>query len=143
MLRDVHPTRVHLTDGVVKLNLIGMPYNFKKLIKDITYTGHLNYTAPELLRHKSGTKLIPAIDIWSLGCCFYALATKADPFTFQKVQSDSATIKKNIMECKIDVEGFLLQKEEDSSEQELLKEIMKRLLDACLQKTAKARPTAT
>ena len=86
---------------------------------------------------------MPAIDIWALGCCFYALATKADPFIFQKLQSDSATIKKNIMECIIDVEGFLLQKEEDSPEQELLKEIMKRLLDACLQKTANARPTAT
>ena len=111
MLRDVHPTRVHLTYGVIKLNLIGMPYNFKKLIKNVAFTGHLNYTAPELLRHKTGTKMVPPIDIWALGCCFYALATKADPFTFLTVQSDSVTIKKNIMECKIDVEGLLLPKE--------------------------------
>ena len=83
VLRDVHPTRVHLTDGVVKINLIGMPFTFKKLIKDVAYTGHLNYTAPELIKSKRPSKVTPAIDVWAMGCCFYALATKADPFTFR------------------------------------------------------------
>jgi serine/threonine protein kinase len=47
--RDLHPTRIHLRYGVAKWNLIGMPYNFKKLVRSTVYTGHLDYTAPELL----------------------------------------------------------------------------------------------
>ena len=47
IFRDLHPTRIHLSNGVIKWNLIGMPYNFKKLLKDLSFTGHLNYTAPE------------------------------------------------------------------------------------------------
>ena len=46
--RDLHPTRIHLQDGVAKWNLIGMPYNFKKLVRSAVYTGHLDFTAPEL-----------------------------------------------------------------------------------------------
>jgi len=38
-----------MNSGIVKWNLIGMPYNFKKLMKHASYTGHLNYTAPELI----------------------------------------------------------------------------------------------
>lgn len=34
IFRDVHPTRIHLSDSLIKLNLIGMPYNFKKLLKN-------------------------------------------------------------------------------------------------------------
>ena len=34
IFRDLHPTRIHMNEGVVKWNLIGMPYNFKKLLKD-------------------------------------------------------------------------------------------------------------
>ena len=47
--RDVHPTRVHMLNGIVKLNMVGLPYNFKKLIKSSVYSGHLSYTAPELI----------------------------------------------------------------------------------------------
>ena len=49
IFRDLHPTRINLVNGIVKWNMIGMPYNFKKLLKSFAYTGHLNYTAPELL----------------------------------------------------------------------------------------------
>ena len=47
--RDLHPTRIHLQDGVAKWNLIGMPYNFKKLVRSKFFTGHLDFTAPELI----------------------------------------------------------------------------------------------
>ena len=97
-----------------------MPYSFKKLIKDLAYTGHLNYTAPELIKSKRASKVTPAIDVWAMGCCFYALVTKADPFTHSDTRNDSATIKKNIIACNIDVEGFL-EKLDDSPEQMLLK----------------------
>ena len=77
-LRDVHPTRLHMHNGIIKLNLIGLPYNFKKLVKNPQFSGHLNYSAPELLYENNdvGTK----IDTWSLGCCLYYLVTKQDPF---------------------------------------------------------------
>jgi serine/threonine protein kinase len=54
IFRDVHPTRIHLKTGVIKLNLVGMPYNFKKLLKNESFSGHLNYSAPEIL--ESGTE---------------------------------------------------------------------------------------
>ena len=107
MFRDVHPTRVHLINGTVKLNLVGMPYSFKKLIRDRAYTGHQNFTAPELIKSKRVAKVTPAVDVWAMGCCFYALVTKADPFSYSDIKNDSATIKKNIMASNIDVEGFL------------------------------------
>lgn len=47
--RDVHPTRLHMHNGVLKFNIFGLPYNFKKLMKSQTNTGHLNYSAPELI----------------------------------------------------------------------------------------------
>lgn len=34
IFRDVHPTRIHMSGDLIKLNLIGMPYNFKKLLKN-------------------------------------------------------------------------------------------------------------
>jgi hypothetical protein len=49
IFRDVHPTRIHLTNGEIKFNLVGMPYNFKKLLKNENFSGHLNYSAPEIL----------------------------------------------------------------------------------------------
>ena len=51
VFRDVHPTRIHLNKGKIKFNLIGMPYNFKKLLKNESFSGHLNYSAPEILEH--------------------------------------------------------------------------------------------
>ena len=52
IFRDFHPTRIHMLDGIIKWNLIGMPYNLFKLFKGTAFTGHLNYTAPELLRDR-------------------------------------------------------------------------------------------
>ena len=60
--------------------MIGMPYNFKKLLKNESFSGHLNYSPPEILEHGSEEFLSQKVDIWSLGCCLYYLATKRDPF---------------------------------------------------------------
>ena len=76
--RDVHPTRIHSTHGLTKFNLIGMPYNYKKLLKKDNFCGHVNYSAPELIQEK--VNFTSKVDIWSLGCCLYYLCTKKDPF---------------------------------------------------------------
>ena len=48
--RDMHPSRIqHFAPDVVKFNLIGLPYNFKKLLKRDDFSGHVNYSAPELI----------------------------------------------------------------------------------------------
>lgn len=98
IFRDIHPTRIHLQNGITKLNLIGMPYNFKKLLKNESFSGHLNYSAPEILEHGHENYLSPKVDIWSLGCCLYYLATKRDPFDGKNPNE----IKNNIRNVKID-----------------------------------------
>ena len=107
IFRDLHPTRIHCDDGIGKWNLIGMPYNLKKLIKEIAFTGHMNYTAPELLKDRRGKALTQKTDIWALGCCFYFLLTKSDPFVQVNKLNDSAAIKKNIYAGNIDISGAL------------------------------------
>jgi len=48
--RDVHPSRIQQFNGnVIKFNPIGLPYNFKKLLKRDNFSGHINYSAPELI----------------------------------------------------------------------------------------------
>jgi len=90
--RDVHATRLHCDDeGVPKFNPIGLPYNFKKLLKKFNYTGHLNYTAPELVYEQE--VFTEKIDIWALGCSLYSLLTKREPFEGRSPQE----VKQNIM----------------------------------------------
>lgn len=47
--RDVHPSRFHCLNSGIKFNPIGMPFNFKKLVKKANFSGHINYSAPELI----------------------------------------------------------------------------------------------
>jgi serine/threonine protein kinase len=47
--RDIHPTRIHMQNGIVKFNMVGLPYNMRKLLSSPVLTGHLSYTSPELL----------------------------------------------------------------------------------------------
>jgi serine/threonine protein kinase len=89
--RDVHPTRIHSSFGLMKFNMIGMPYNYKKLLKKDNFCGHVNYSAPELIQEKA--QFSAKVDVWSLGCCLYYLCTKKDPFE-AKAPID---IKQNIM----------------------------------------------
>jgi serine/threonine protein kinase len=72
--RDVHPTRLHIHNGLLKFNTIGLPYNFKKLLKNPNYSGHVSYSAPELINENSDFSYNS--DTWSLGCCLYYLVTK-------------------------------------------------------------------
>jgi len=67
-----------MAGGIPKFNFIGMPYNFKKLIKKDNFSGHVNYSSPELILEHD--KFSSKVDIWSLGCVLYYLATKKDPF---------------------------------------------------------------
>ena len=92
IFRDMHPTRIHCIDKVIKVNLVGMPYNFKKLLKNDNFSGHLNYSAPEILEHNTESSVSQKIDVWSLGCCLYYLVTKKDPFD----GSNPVEIKNNI-----------------------------------------------
>ena len=97
IFRDLHPTRVHLERGTVKWNLVGMPYNYRKLLRSKAYTGHLNFTAPELILDESEEALTAKIDIWALGCNFFYLALKLDPFMFDKPKTEAAKAKQNIL----------------------------------------------
>lgn len=81
-----------MNNGTIKLNLVGMPYNFKKLLKNQSFSGHLNYSAPEILENGPDNFLNQKVDVWSLGCCLYYLVTKRDPFDGK----DPHQIKQNI-----------------------------------------------
>ena len=59
--RDVHPTRIHFNNGLCKFNLIGLPYNFKKLLKCTNYSGHVNYSAPEIISEELERNNYPTI----------------------------------------------------------------------------------
>jgi len=98
IFRDVHPTRIHLNNGAIKFNLVGMPYNFKKLLKNESFSGHLNYSAPEILEHGQENYLTQKVDVWSLGCCLYYLVTKRDPYD----GSNPSEIKRNIRQGRLD-----------------------------------------
>ena len=75
--RDVHPSRIQRFKGCIKFNTIGLPYNFKKLMKRGDFSGHVNYTAPELILEKSFTS---KVDIWALGCSIFFILYKNDLF---------------------------------------------------------------
>jgi serine/threonine protein kinase len=104
--RDVHPTRLHYNNGVCKFNLIGLPYNFKKLLKCTNYSGHVNYSAPEIISEESSNATTPLenddfvgegnftekAETWSLGCCLYYLVTKMDPFEGASVRETKVNI---------------------------------------------------
>ena len=139
VFRDLHPTRIHLCEGIAKWNLIGMPYNFKKLLKGEGFTGHLNYTAPEVLN--DGELMSPKVDIWALGCCLHFLITKRDPFTCDNPKTNTAVIKKNIetgVEC-IDTTQFYNLDWKGYPRHAIIQS----LLEVCLKLTPEERPTAT
>jgi NIMA (never in mitosis gene a)-related kinase len=96
--RDIHPTRISSKDDVIKLNLIGMPYNYKKLLKNDTFCGHLNYSPPEMLLDNCDEEFTEKVDVWALGCCLYFLAYKKDPFE----SGSSEQIKNNIRNLHLD-----------------------------------------
>jgi len=65
-------------EAVIKFNTVGMPFNFRKLLKKDNFSGHVNYSSPELINeNKIFTK---KVDVWSFGCCLYYMINKRDPF---------------------------------------------------------------
>lgn len=102
--RDVHPTRIHYRNGLVKFNLIGLPYNFKKLLKCTSFSGHVNYSAPEIIYAEQSldedggeSSFTEKADTWALGCCLYYLVTKMDPFEASSIKET----KMNIMKLRV------------------------------------------
>ena len=89
--RDVHPSRVQQMQDRVKFNLVGFPYNFKKLLKREDFSGHINYSATELILEKAD--LSNKIDLWALGCTLFFMLHKKDSFDGR----DPNEIKKNIL----------------------------------------------
>ena len=61
-------------NGAIKFNTIGLPYNFKKLLKRDDFSGHINYSAPELIMEK--VEFTNKVDIWALGCSIYFIIHK-------------------------------------------------------------------
>jgi serine/threonine protein kinase len=113
----VHPTRIHYNNGLAKFNLVGLPYNFKKLLKCMNFSGHVNYTSPEIISEEQNfsntddfnndeTSIFTAkAETWSLGCCLFNLATKKDPFEGQtaiETKSNILNMKFNYPKVPID-----------------------------------------
>ena len=134
IFRDFHPTRIHLYNGITKFNLVGMPYNFKKLLKNESFSGHLNYSPPEILEHGSEKNLTQKVDVWSLGCCLYYLVAKRDPFDGQS----PIEIKSNIRTGKLD-KGPLVDKDDQGQPRH---PIIQNLLKACLTVDFDKRPSS-
>jgi serine/threonine protein kinase len=70
-----------------------MPYNFKKLLKRDNFSGHINYSSPELIQEKS--YFGPKVDVWSFGCCLYYMLTKKDPFEGKQTYDTKYNIQNN------------------------------------------------
>ena len=99
--RDVHPSRFHNLISGIKFNPIGMPFNFKKLVKKANFSGHINYSAPELIMEMP--YFDEKVDIWAMGCCIYYFVSKKDLFD---CNGDNKLTKKKILKCEIDQEKF-------------------------------------
>lgn len=124
--RDVHPSRIQCFGGnIIKFNPIGLPYNFKKLLKRENFSGHINYSAPELIMEKSSFS--PKVDIWSIGCCLYYMILKRDPFDGK----DPSQIKQNILSANLDKDW-----------QSNVPSILRPILEACFKLDENLRPSA-
>ena len=104
-----------MSGGIPKFNFVGMPYNFKKLLKKDNFSGHVNYSCPELVLEQE--KFTSKVDIWSLGCVLYYLATKKDPFSCK----DPKQIKQRILNDEVHLH-----------EDEGLEPIVRDMIQACL-----------
>ena len=132
--RDIHPTRLHWLDGKPVFNLIGLPYNYLKLLKGKNFAGHLPFSAPELLtrhsQHEVGQQVTQAVDIWSLGCCLYYFVVKKDPFEGANQDKQHTRTKANIMNMTI-------------GDMKINDPLLDELLNACLVYEQQRRPNAT
>ena len=67
-----------------------------KLLKKDNFSGHINYSAPELILEQ--VTFSDKVDVWSLGWWLYFLIVKKDPFEGK----DPKAIKENILKWNID-----------------------------------------
>lgn len=81
---------------LVKIVDFGISGNFSlsnSMNADRSDAGSLHYIAPEIL-NRSNNRANPALDVWSLGCIFYAMLTGNLPFTGSRRE-----IINKIIEC--------------------------------------------
>lgn len=69
----------HKVVKIVDFGISGMYSLGNALSGERSDAGSLHYVAPEILT-RSDNRANPALDIWSLGCIFYAMLTKQLPF---------------------------------------------------------------
>lgn len=105
-----------------------MPYNYKKLLKNDNFCGHLNYSPPEALVDGC-EKITEKVDIWALGCCLYFLTYKKDPFE----STNSEQIKQNIRNLSLEELNTHKTKNEKALDD---------LIRICLHINLNERPTA-
>ena len=131
--RDIHPTRLHWYDGKPVFNLIGLPYNYLKLLKGKSFAGHLPFSAPELLTKQTSfennAQVTTAVDVWSLGCCLYYFVVKKDPFEGANQDKQHVRTKQNIVNMTI-------------GDMKIKDALVDQLLNACLVYDPKHRPSA-
>jgi len=137
--RDVHPSRIaQYANNVVKFNTIGFPYNFKKLLKRDDFSGHINYSAPELILERP--EFTNKVDIWALGCTLFYIIHKQDPFDGKEPQLIKKKILNfNLLDMRTKNSSSSSPSEEDLETQSSLMP----LLQACFNQEEMLRPTCT
>jgi serine/threonine protein kinase len=117
---------MQFANNIIKFNPIGLPYNFKKLLKRDNFSGHINYSAPELILEKP--IFTPKVDVWSLGCSLYYLVIKKDPFD----GPDPNEIKRNILSVTLDLNQY-----------SQIPIMLRPIMDACFVKDENLRPSSS
>lgn len=114
----------------MKFNTVGLPYNFKKLLRRSDFSGHVNYSAPELILEKNSFS--EKIDIWALGCCIYFIFNKCDPFDGK----DPQVIKQKIL-------NFNMNQASSENGLDAKKTAIRQLIQACLNFQDMIRPSCS
>lgn len=114
-----------------KFNTVGMPFNFKKLLKRDNFSGHVNYSAPELILEKQN--FTNKVDTWSLGCCIYFMLAKKDPFDGRSPQETKFNILNHQFDRCMNLDKFCTEKLTDP--------LLSNILMNCFAIQDNARPT--
>ena len=108
-----------------------MPFNFKKLLKRENFSGHVNYSSPELILEKQF--FTRKVDVWSFGCCLFYLLTKKDPFEGKQTHETKHNILNSQFDRYTSIQRFVDEKIENK--------VIKNVLVNCLQFNEGQRPT--